>query len=103
MVAHYITAINPGLFGLKYILFILVWVLVGGLGSFAGPIIGVAVLSVIDESFRGLDELRPAFYGLILIITVLFLPDGLVSLPAKIMQGVNWLRIRKAGGVTKRE
>lgn len=103
MVAHYITAINPGLFGLKQMLFILVWVLVGGLGSFAGPIIGVVVLSVIDESIRGLNELRPAFYGLILIVTMLFLPDGLVSLPDKVMQGVNWLRRRENGDVPKRE
>ena len=103
MVVHYVTAINPGLFGLKQMLFVLVWVLVGGMGSFAGPIIGVAVLSIIDESLRGLDELRPGFYGLVLIATMLFLPDGLVSLPAKVMQGVNLLKSREAGGVTKRE
>lgn len=103
MLAHYITAINPGLFGLKQMLFILVWVLVGGLGSFAGPILGVVVLSIIDESIRGLNELRPAFYGLILIITMLFLPDGLVSLPDKVMQGVNWLRKREDGDAPNRE
>lgn len=103
MVAHYVTAINPGLFGLPRMLSILVWVLVGGLGSFAGPIIGVTVLSIIDESFRGLQELRPAFYGLILIATVLFLPDGLVSLPSKVMQWTSWLRSRGASDITKRE
>ena len=103
MVAHYVTAINPGLFGLPRMLNILVWVLVGGLGSFAGPIIGVTVLSIADESFRGFQELRPAFYGLTLIATMLFLPDGLVSLPSKIMQWANWLRHRAADGVTKQE
>lgn len=103
MVAHYVTAINPGLFGLPRMLNILVWVLVGGMGSFAGPVIGVTVLSIADESFRGFEELRPAFYGLTLIATMLFLPDGLVSLPSKIIGWVNWLRGREAGGVTKRE
>ena len=103
MVAHYVTAINPGLFGLPRMLSILVWALVGGMGSFAGPIIGVTVLSIADESFRGFAELRPAFYGLTLIATMLFLPDGLVSLPSKIMRWANWLRGREAGGVTKRE
>lgn len=103
MVAHYVTAINPGLFGLPRMLSILVWALVGGMGSFAGPIIGVTVLSIADESFRGFKELRPAFYGLTLIATMLFLPDGLVSLPSKIMRWANWLRGREAGGVTKRE
>ena len=103
MLAHYVTAINPGLFSLKQMLFVLVWVLVGGLGHFAGPIIGVAVLSIIDESLRGLDELRPGFYGLVLIATVLFLPEGLVSLPRKIMQWAVWLRNRAGGGFAKRE
>lgn len=103
MLAHYVTAINPGLFGLKQMLFVLVWVLVGGLGHFAGPIIGVTVLSIIDESLRGLDELRPGFYGLVLIATVLFLPDGLVSLPRKVIQWAGWLRKRGEGALAKRE
>jgi branched-chain amino acid transport system permease protein len=103
MVAHYVTAINPGLFGLPRMLNVLVWVLVGGLGSFAGPIVGVTVLSIADESFRGFQELRPAVYGLTLIVTMLFLPDGLVSLPTKIMEWVNRLRNREASGVPKRE
>ncbi|MBT5037710.1 MAG: hypothetical protein HOM52_04290, partial [Rhodospirillaceae bacterium] len=46
---------------------------------------------------------RPAFYGLILIVTMLFLPDGLVSLPDKVMQGVNWLRKREDGDAPNRE
>lgn len=103
MIAHYVTAINPGLFGLKQMLFVLVWVLVGGLGHFAGPIIGVTVLSIIDESLRGLDELRPGFYGLVLIATMLFLPEGLVSLPRKVMQWLGWLRNREGRAVVKRE
>ena len=103
MVAHYVTAINPGLFGLPRMLNVLVWVLVGGLGSFAGPIIGVTVLSIADESFRGFKELRPAIYGLTLIVTMIFLPDGLVSLPAKIMQWTNRLKGREAGSAPKRE
>ena len=103
MIAHYVTAINPGLFGLKQMLFVLVWVLVGGLGHFAGPIVGVTVLSIIDESLRGLDELRPGFYGLVLIATILFLPDGLVSLPQKCLQWIAWLRKRDVTGLVKRE
>ena len=103
MVAHYVTAINPGLFSLKQMLFVLVWVLVGGMGHFAGPIIGVTVLSIIDESLRGLDELRPGFYGLVLIATILFLPEGLVSLPRKALQWASWLRNRSVAGLAKRE
>ena len=64
-------------------LFVLVWVIVGGTRTIAGPIIGVVVLTVVDQGLRGLDEWRPLFYGAILILTVMFLPDGLESLPRR--------------------
>ncbi|HLB06966.1 MAG TPA: branched-chain amino acid ABC transporter permease [Alphaproteobacteria bacterium] len=84
LLAHYLGSVNPNLFGLGQMLHILVWSIVGGLGTFAGPIIGVALLSVLDESFRAFDQFRPAIYGIILILTMLFLPTGLESLPEKL-------------------
>jgi branched-chain amino acid transport system permease protein len=57
------------------------YVLIGGLGSFAGPIIGTAVLVIIPEAFRGLKGYSPfIFAGLLLIINFL-MPQGLVGLP----------------------
>ena len=57
-------------------LFVLVWVIVGGTRTIAGPILGVVVLTVVDQGLRGLDEWRPLIYGAILILTVMFLPGG---------------------------
>lgn len=83
LLAHYIGTINPNRFGLAIMLYVLVWVIVGGTSTFYGPIIGVTVLSVIDEFIRAFEELRPLIYGGILIATVLFLPQGLESLPKR--------------------
>jgi len=44
----------------------------------------VAVLTVLDESFRGFEQIRPAIYGAILIASIMFLPAGLESVPAKV-------------------
>ncbi|MDP1702068.1 MAG: branched-chain amino acid ABC transporter permease [Aestuariivirga sp.] len=85
--AHYFSAINPRDFSMTIMLTVLVWAIVGGLGSFSGPIIGVAVLSVVDLYLRDFEQYRPLAYGLILIVTSLFLPDGLRSL---------WSRLRIA-------
>jgi branched-chain amino acid transport system permease protein len=82
--AHYITAINPRDFSLMIMLSVLVWVLVGGISSFSGPIIGVTVLSFVDLGIRAFEEYRPMAYGLILIVTMLFLPEGLQSIPRKL-------------------
>jgi branched-chain amino acid transport system permease protein len=88
MFAHYLSAVSPHDFGLGLTLSVLVWVIVGGIGTFAGPIIGVTLLSIVDESIRSVGEYRPLIYGIILILTMLLLPEGLQALPAKV---VSWI------------
>jgi len=83
---HYLGTITPNQFGIGFMVFILIWVIVGGYNRFYGPIIGVVVLTLFDESIRSLEELRPAIYGAVLIASILFLPKGLESLPARIKQ-----------------
>ncbi len=81
---HYIGTVTPKQFDIGFMVFILIWVIVGGYRTFYGAILGVVVLSVLDEAFREFDELRPAIYGGLLIASILFLPAGLESLPQKI-------------------
>jgi branched-chain amino acid transport system permease protein len=83
---HYLGTITPNQFGVGFMVFILIWVIVGGYNRFYGPIIGVIVLTLFDESIRSLEELRPAIYGAVLIASILFLPNGLESLVARIRQ-----------------
>ncbi len=81
---HYIGTVTPKQFDIGFMVFILIWVIVGGYRTFYGAILGAVVLSVLDEIFREFDELRPAIYGAILIFSILYLPAGLESLPRKI-------------------
>lgn len=81
---HYLGTINPGQYGIGFMVFILIWVIVGGYNTFQGPIIGVVVLTLFDESIRQFEEIRPAIYGSVLILSILFLPKGLESIPARI-------------------
>ena len=80
---HYLGTITPNQFGVGFMVFILIWVIVGGYNKIYGPIIGVVVLTVFDESIRSFDEVRPAIYGVVLILSILFLPLGLESVPAR--------------------
>lgn len=87
LLAHYLGAVNPTRFDVAQMVFVLVWVIVGGTGRFYGPILGVVVLTLLNEVvLRGLgaETLRPFFYGLVLVLTVLFLPGGLESLVEKL-------------------
>lgn len=81
---HYIGTVTPKQFDIGFMVFILIWVIVGGYRTFYGAILGAVVLSILDEIFREFDELRPAIYGAILIFSILYLPAGLESLPRKI-------------------
>ncbi len=87
LLAHYIGTVNPNRFDVEQMVFVLIWVIVGGTATFYGPILGVIVLTIINELVLrelGIDQLRPLLYGLILICSILFLPKGLESLVPKL-------------------
>ena len=95
---HYVGAVNPTRFGVDQMVYVLVWAIVGGTATFHGPILGVVVLTVINEIVLrglGLDTVRPLIYGAILILTMLYLPDGLESLGPRVR---GWLARRKRDG-----
>lgn len=85
---HYIGIVTPKQFDISFMVFILIWVIVGGYKTFYGAIIGAVVLSICDEVFRQFDELRPAVYGVLLILSVLYMPSGLENLVEKAKQAV---------------
>lgn len=74
----------PGDFTFVYSINILIFMIVGGIGSFAGPIIGAISLTVVGELLRDFLKYLPLIYGAIVIVVVLLLPGGLVSLPRRI-------------------
>ena len=81
--AHYIGTVNPNRFGVEEMVFVLIWAIVGGTATFYGPILGVVVLTALNEVVLralGSDQMRPLFYGVLLIAAILFLPKGLESL-----------------------
>lgn len=102
--AHYVGTVNPNRFGVEEMVYVLIWAIVGGTATFYGPIIGVVILTILNEVvLRALDvdQMRPMFYGAILIVSILFLPKGLESLRPKLKE---WLAARKAkGAVTQRQ
>jgi len=81
---HYLGSVTPNQFTIGFMVFILIWVIVGGYNKFYGPIIGVVVLTIFDESIRSFEVIRPAIYGGMLILSILFLLMGLESIPAKL-------------------
>ncbi len=95
LLAHRLWAVEPQQFGFVTTLYLLVWVVFGGTRTFAGPIIGVVVLTVLGELLDPLAEWVPMIYGAILISTLLFLPEGLEGLPRRLAP---WMKFRIVWG-----
>lgn len=76
MLSLYTYAISPEQFGFPYVVAILTMVVLGGRSTMLGPILGALILTFLPEVARPLAENRLMFNGLILIVVVIFLPNG---------------------------
>ena len=90
---HYLGNVTPLQFNIEAMLFVLIWVIVGGYTNFWGPVLGVIFLTFFDEIFRGVGYLRPAIYGILLILAILFLPKGLEQFLTKLKTQVKLPKI----------
>ncbi len=88
--AHFIRFLFPPEFGFLMATNILVYNFVGGRGHFAGPIVGAVFLSLLSEPFRG-SPYETIFFSITMLLTILFLPGGLITLPGK-LAGLRWRR-----------
>jgi branched-chain amino acid transport system permease protein len=90
--AHYTTYISPADFSLTPSIYLLVYLIVGGAGSSAGPIVGAAVLVLIPYLMGGFKGFAPFFLSGALIIVIFIIPQGLISLPRRTRFGIRKLR-----------
>ncbi len=83
--AWYVSVFYPGtVFSLSISVFAIVFVLFGGIGTIAGPLIGTLILYSF-YNFIGIStpEYFQLVYGILIIVLVLFLPDGITSVLQK--------------------
>ncbi|TPG17498.1 branched-chain amino acid ABC transporter permease [Variovorax guangxiensis] len=78
--AHYVRYINPESFTLDISIRILIMMVVGGIGSIFGSLVGALVVYVLPEALRFLNDYYYLVFGFVIILLMLFLPRGLVSL-----------------------
>jgi len=84
--ASYITFIDPSSFGVPESVFMLSVIILGGLGSLRGAVIGALVLVLLPEALRFVGftpdiaaQMRQVIYGLMLVFLMLYRPQGLAG------------------------
>ncbi|SES08979.1 branched-chain amino acid ABC transporter permease [Psychrobacillus sp. OK032] len=77
--SHNFYIIQPGQFGFLKSFDILIFVVLGGLGSLSGAILSAILLTVVSTYLQGYPETRMIIYSLVLIIVMLYRPKGLMG------------------------
>jgi branched-chain amino acid transport system permease protein len=78
------TYVNPALMGWRESGLVLMMVILGGMRSRLGPVVGAFALVLIEDVFQGLTERWLLLVGLFVIAVVLLLPNGLAGLLARL-------------------
>jgi len=92
--AHYTFMVAPNGFTFVRVVDMLVFAVVGGTAVYWGPVLGAAFLTLLPEILRevaplvGIEPgpLRLMVNGLVLLAVILFLPNGLASLPGRLRE-----------------
>jgi branched-chain amino acid transport system permease protein len=78
--AHFSMFINSGIFDVDETVVMITMVVIGGMGTVVGPVLGAIALTILPEVFRSLADYRELIYGGALILAVLFAPGGLAGI-----------------------
>jgi len=77
--AHNFYIIQPVNFGFLKSFDILIFVVLGGLGSLSGSVIAAILLTIVSTYLQGFPETRMIIYSLVLILVMLYRPQGLMG------------------------
>ncbi len=78
--AHYVTFISPATFSINESILFLVMVAVGGMMNVWGALVGTIIMTILPESLRFFHDYDILVYGLVLLLIMMFMPNGIVGL-----------------------
>lgn len=79
LLAHHLTFITGNDFGIQATVIALAYAVIGGGQTFVGPIVGAVVFTFLPEVLRFTQEYRLEIFGALMLLTMLFRPQGMIS------------------------
>jgi branched-chain amino acid transport system permease protein len=93
--------VSPTMFSLSYAGQVIIWVLVGGLGTLAGPIIGCILVQALTTWAGTLSWVDPNLVlGVAFMVVVLAIPKGIMPTAAEIMARISLADVQRLRGKT---
>jgi len=88
LTAHYVAFVTPGLAGFFHSIELVTMVVVGGMASVFGSIVGAVILTMLPQLLSTFEGWETVVFGAILMLTMIFLPRGIVpTLAARLRRG----------------
>jgi branched-chain amino acid transport system permease protein len=79
--ATYLGYLGPDVTGVDTTFNMLLYLLVGGIGSIAGPLLGSLVVAVLTQFLQALQDYQMLIFGPVLVLLIIFFPGGLAGIP----------------------
>lgn len=76
---HYLIFVRPDNFDILISIFVVLYVILGGVNNMWGPLLGATVMTLLPEFIRALQDWRPTVFGLAIIVMLLLRPEGLLK------------------------
>lgn len=95
--------ISPSIFGFNLLVLLLAMMIVGGIHSYAGVLVGAALLLFIDQWYLDTGATRLIVIGLVMLLAATLSTRGLVGLPRQLREYLAAYRARKAVRVSSRQ
>jgi len=76
---HYMVFVAPDHFSILISIYVVLYVIFGGVNNMWGPVLGATVMTLVPEFVRVLADWRTAFFSLLLVLLLLVRPEGLLA------------------------
>jgi branched-chain amino acid transport system permease protein len=91
---YHLGVLEPQHFSILLSVYVVLYVLLGGVQTVIGPIVGAAIFTLMPEFLRGIDEWRYVVFAVLIIVLMVFRPNGLVT--QGLIEGISGLWRRRS-------
>ncbi len=84
--AHSLRTISPSVLSFGLMMNLMAMIVIGGWGSFSGPILGTLLLVGLSEALHSVEQFRLILLGLAMAAVVVLFPSGLVSVVSDVIR-----------------
>ena len=86
--AHYLRFVAPSSFGFTFSVLLITMVVLGGMANVWGSVLGAFFLTILPEFLRAFENVDILIYGAILVLCMMFLPEGIAGGLSKLLSVV---------------